>query len=198
MSKMDEKIAEFARDIMAEVQEKKAKILSEFEKENALVYEKKEEEYLAQAYEIIQEGMRKVEREINELQSKKKMENRGKLLHKRTEIIDSVFRGAEKELAAFAASDAYKEYLMGMLDRNLAATGKEQVTVYLSAQDAVLAEEIKDKYKVLVTVEDRNANMIGGCKIYDAARNIFIDDSFAKRLESQRDEFMKNCDLSIE
>lgn len=198
MNKLELKLNDFASDIMTDVNHQKAAIIEQAQLEIDQEYERKELEYLTKAYNLIQDGLKKIEREKNELVSKKMMENRIKLLNKRSEIIEAAFSAAEKSLVDFCGTPEYEAYLLKMIEDNLKIVGREEAVVYLVYTDAAYKSNVESKFKVKVEFENKAIKMLGGCKVYNPARNIFIDDSFAKRLEIERDQFLEKCNLAIE
>ena len=104
MDKFDIKIGEFASIILDDVNKQSVEMNAlttlELEKE----FEETELVFLQRAYSLIQDGLRKINREKSEIISKNKMENRIKLLNKRNEIVEHVFKDAENALKVFAKS----------------------------------------------------------------------------------------------
>jgi hypothetical protein len=40
--------------------------------------------------------------------------------------------------------------------------------------------------------------MLGGCKLHNKSSNVYLDDSLAKRLEEEEEEFLQYCGIEIE
>ncbi len=40
--------------------------------------------------------------------------------------------------------------------------------------------------------------MIGGSKLLNTSKNVFIDDSYAKHLEEERENFLQYCGIQID
>ena len=199
MDKFDIKIGEFASIILDDVNKQSVEMNAlttlELEKE----FEETELVFLQRAYSLIQDGLRKINREKSEIISKNKMENRIKLLNKRNEIVEHVFKDAENALKVFAKSDEYKEFLLKTIEKNIAAVGVgEGIIVYLAHTDSMYADAVTKQFGVKVELESKTIKMFGGCKVYNPARNIFLDDSFARRLETEREGFLEKCNLAIE
>lgn len=194
----DEKLEHFATDIMADVNKKRKNILDEIDHDYQVKYNLKETEYLTEAYEIIQSGLKKIDKEKNEIISKTMMDNKIALLNKRITIIKNIYHMAKTKLNKFTKSEAYHDYLFDMVTVCIEAIGPGKLEVIINHSDKLFKDEIVKRFNCDVTIESEKIDLIGGCKIMNHTTNIFLDDTLATRLESQRENFVKECKIDIE
>jgi len=189
------KLEHFKADIMSDVSERKRVIEEELQTKLKKDYEAKELEFLEEAYNIIQDGLKAVDREKNEVISKAAMENRVKLLHKRKEIIDEVFRRCKVKIEQYTKTEEYKDLLVSKIKDHMKLLGEGDYIIYLNYKDKDLYTFIQEKFpKHKVFFEKKHIEMIGGVKLHNTTANVYLDDSLAKRLEEEEEEFLQYCE----
>lgn len=194
----EEKLEQFANDIMADVAVKRQKILAGVDKEIEKEYKEQESVLYTKAYETIQDGLKIIDLEKHEIIARAIMENKQSLLHKRTDIIDHVFETVREKLREYTKTDGYKDLLMGIIKKNLDFLNSDSVEVVINHTDVHFKEIIEKKFKCSVKVEIKQLDFIGGCKMLDKHKNIYLDDSFESRLESKREGFLLDCKIVVD
>ena len=193
------KLEHFTSEIMSGVAEEKAKIELEQKRRLEADYEKKELEYLESAYSIIQNGLKDIDREKNAIISKTLMKNKVALLNGRKKIINRVFQKAIERLEARTKTEEYKEELVKKIDSLMEYMGEGKYVIYINYKDKNLYEFLQAKYpEHNVFIERKNIEMIGGCKLLNESKNVFVDASYAKRLEEEREDFLQYCEIQID
>lgn len=193
------KLNHFRADIMTEVAEKKRTILEQAQKKFESEYEAKELQFLEEAYNIIQSGLKKIDREKIEVISKTEMENKVKLLHKRKEIIDRVFEKAKEKIDEYTKTEEYKTNLLAKIKEHMDYLGEGEYTIYLNYKDKDLYNLVQDTFKdANVMIEKKYIDMLGGCKLLNNTSKIYLDDTIAKRLEEEHEDFLQYCNIAIE
>ncbi len=193
------KLEHFTSEIMSGVAEQKSQIELEQDKRLKTEYEKKELEYLEAAYEIIQTGLKDIDREKNEVISKTLMKNKVALLNGRKNIIDEVFTQAKKRLEAHTKTEGYKDELIEKINTHMDYMGQGDYVIYINYKDKELYRFLQERYpEHQVLIERKHIEMFGGCKLLNKTKNVFIDDSYAKRLEEERADFLQYCEIQIE
>ena len=140
------KLEHFKADIMNDVAEKKHIIEERVNEKLKKDYEEKELKYLAEAYNIIQSGLKNIDREKNEVISKTHMENKIKLLNKRKMIIDTVFLKAREEIEKYTKSEKYKNELVIKIKAHIEFLGDGVHTIYLNYKDKELYHFIQENF----------------------------------------------------
>lgn len=194
----EEKLEQFANDIMADVAVQRQKILAGVDKEIEKEYKEQESILYTKAYETIQSGLKAIDLEKHEIIARTIMENKQSLLHKRTEIIDGVFDAVKARLREYAKTEAYETQLMGLIKQNMAYLDSDAIEVIINHTDAHFKEAIEKQFKCDVKVEIKQLDFIGGCKMIDYSKNIYLDDSFESRLASKREAFLLECKIVVD
>lgn len=198
MSRIEEKLAHFADDVMSDVGEERRLMVEKLDDQLRDEYEKKENEYLTMAYEIIQGALTGVEQKKKESLSRIVMGNRTKLFNKRNEILGRVFAEVKEKLVAFKATEAYKELLIKKIDHGKDVLGEGEIWVKLDYTDRHLQEFIEKKTGLNVAIESKKVQLIGGCIVQNRTSNIILDEAFSKRLDDAREGFVQQCQLEID
>jgi vacuolar-type H+-ATPase subunit E/Vma4 len=195
---VEEKLERFTNDIMSDVTAKRQEILSQVEERLDKIYKDKENEYINNSYEIIEKGLKHIDKEKNEIISKIIMDNRIKLLNKRTDIINNIFNSVIEEIRCFTEEEQYYSYLCSSIEQSLKEVGDGDKIVYINYNDEKYLEKLNDKFNNIIQLEEKIIDMLGGCKVHNINSNIFFDNSFAKKLQDQREGFLQKCKLEIE
>lgn len=199
MSNEINKLANFSVDIMTDVSREREIIEKEVNERLRKEYDQKENQFLDQAYDMIQKGLKKVDREKDEVISKTLMENRVKLLNKRKTIVDQVMEKAKERIREYTKTDAYKQQLIVRIKKHIEFMGDGNYIIYLNYKDKDLYQFIHDAFPFSkVFIEKRNIEMIGGVKVHNTSTNVYIDDSIIKRFEEEEENFMQYCGIQIE
>lgn len=193
------KLEHFKADIMREVSEMKRNIETQSREKLDKEFQEKELRYLEEAYTIIQQGLKKVDREKTEVISKTQMENKIKLLNKRKEIIDTVFKKAKEQILEYTKTEKYKTELLEKIRKHMEYIGPGDYIIYLNYKDKDLYSYVQNEFKdAKVFIERKYIEMLGGCKLHNKTTNVYLDDSLAKRLEEEQEEFLQYCGIEIE
>ena len=155
--------------------------------------EKKQDEFLEDAYRAIQSGVAKIRRTESEKVLRAENDMKKEILSRREEIINSVFSQAKEELSKFSESEEYRVWFDKKLSLALEGTGEGKKTVYVLEKDKKEAE--KSGEKVVVVNE---AGFIGGVRVVNDDLGIIADYSFGEELSEAKEDFLQKSSLSIE
>lgn len=193
------KVEDFRADIMSDVSERKQNIERKLKEKLKRDYDEKELQFLEEAYDIIQDGLKKIEREKNEVISKTAMENKVRLLSKRKEIIDTVFKKAKDRILEYTKTEEYKKELVEKIKAHMEYMGEGEYVVYINYKDKDLYSYLQDIFvDTKIFIERKYIEMLGGCKLHNTTTNVYLDDSIAKRLEQEEENFLQYCGIEIE
>lgn len=198
MDRTTEKLGKFSGMVMQESSRKKNEHIHQAEQDKKDFIASSEIQYLKNAYEKIQDAVRRLDKEYNEEVSKAIVESKQALFNRRDEIIDSVFSGARKRLLNFVRTDEYKSLMENLIKLALEAAGSGDIRVIVEAEDLALFEEIKKKLNVDIKVMENDEAMIGGFLIVNKNRGFIWDYSFSSRLAKERTTFLEKYELSID
>lgn len=155
--------------------------------------EKKQDEFLEDAYRAIQSGVAKIRRTESEKVLRAENDMKKEILSRREEIINSVFSQAKEELSKFSESEEYRVWFDKKLSLALEGTGEGKKSVYVLEKDKKEAE--KSGEKVVVVNE---AGFIGGVRVVNDDLGIIADYSFGEELSEAKEDFLQKSSLSIE
>lgn len=155
--------------------------------------EKKQDEFLEDAYRAIQSGVAKIRRTESEKVLRAENDMKKEILSRREEIINSVFSQAKEELLKFSESEEYRVWFDKKLSLALEGTGEGKKTVYVLEKDKKEAEKSGEK---VVAVNE--AGFIGGVRVVNDDLGIIADYSFGEELSEAKEDFLQKSSLSIE
>jgi len=162
-------------------------------------YNAKELQFLEEAYEVIQSGLKDIDKEKNEVISKAHMENKVRLLAKRKEIIDQVFAMTKEKIEEYRLSDEYVAKLKEKIKSHMEFLGDGDYIIYLDYREKDRFHEFAKEFpQAKVFFEKKYIEMLGGCKLHNTTTNVYLDDSYAKRLEEEEENFLQYCGIDIE
>lgn len=193
---MAKKLNTFTSLVLEDASVKRDEILKAVEREHKEKLTKKENQFLEEAYEIIQEAVSDAKKHSGERVLHEELEARKQLLLARERIISEVMDAAAEKLKEFAASDKYEAWLLNKTEKSLTEVGDGSKTVYIASDDL----RYKDKIERLedgITVEPAERDFLGGVKIYNPDRRVAVDYSFKEMLAEQKKEFLQSSGLTI-
>lgn len=155
MDRTGEKLSEFSYTVMKEADEKKRDIIAQAKKIRQKAINANELQCLKQAYEHIQEAVRKFEKEKNEEVSKAMIESKRTLFNRRREIIESIFKHVKEKLFEFRHSEDYKNYIENIVAQGLSQAGQGNITILADSEDLPLLEEVRAKSEIFSDFGER-------------------------------------------
>lgn len=185
-----EKLARFEKAIFAEVNEKAAAILAEVETHQKEVLEKAEEEAKNEAEKQAKQELEEIEAQYAQAITKEKLNAKQQVLLKRKELIEGLFEKAGEKLKAFSESGEYEKYLSAVLQKADLARAK----VLAREADCPLVQKLAPGCEV----EPDPMNLLGGIVIVSPADNIYIDETFASKLNAKKEDFYSDSSIQLD
>lgn len=198
MDKTDEKLKKISYMVMKEADKQGKEIVLEAGENMKEAVDKKELEYLQQAYEHIQAAIGEIYKESNERVSKAVLESKHLLFGRRDEIIDEVFRHITDRITGFKQTEGYAAYMERLVEAGLGRAGGGDVTVFADVDDIDLLEGIKKKTGSDFPVRESDSRHIGGIIVINRTRRLVYDYSFVNTIHEERAAFLEKYRLSIE
>lgn len=192
-SAMEAKLAAFSSSVLSEAKKKSDETDKRTEEVLRAKTEKKHDEFLEDAYRMIQNGAAKIRRTESEKVLRAENDMKKEILSRREEIIGSVFSEAKKNLEEFTGSEAYKAWFEKKLSLALSAAGEGKKTVYVAEADI---EAAKKSGGEVLPVND--GSFLGGVRVVNTDLGIIADYSFGEMLSEARESFLQKSGLSIE
>lgn len=197
MSYDQEKMKAFEDAVRTETDQKIALIqkeLSEHEQEE--IAKAREQEY-DKMFTYMQDQVRAIKAKHKQRITKFELEYKRSLLLFRNKLSEQVFKQAKAELLAFAESSGYEAFLIQMLQTETEGFPCENAVVYVRSADLKYAKQIKQALPAIADVKADEKNSMGGFYIVNEEKGLLIDDTFAARLDEQRQSFYADCGLTV-
>ena len=118
------------------------------------------------------------------------------LSEKREELTDKVFEEARSRLEEYVLTDRYLSLLEDVIAALLERTGGAG-TLCVTARDSEKAAAIAKKLGADVKLDVLDDGEIGGAAALDVSGAVYVSDTLAQRLDSERKRFMSYSGLSI-
>ena len=192
-SAMEAKLSAFSSRVLSLAKKRSDETDEKTEEVRKAKTEKKQDEFLEDAYRAIQSGVAKIRRTESEKVLRAENDMKKEILSRREEIINSVFSEAKEKLSKFSESEEYRVWFDKKLSLALEGTGEGKKTVYVLEKDKKEAE--KSGEKVVVVNE---AGFIGGVRVVNDDLGIIADYSFGEELSEAKEDFLQKSSLSIE
>lgn len=185
-----EKLARFEKAIFAEVNEKASVILAEVEAQQKEMLAKAEEEAKVEAEKQAKEELEEIEAQYAQAITKEKLNAKQQVLLKRKELIEGLFEKAGEKLKAFTESGEYERYLSSILQNADLSKAK----ILAREVDCALIQKLAPGCEV----EPDPQNLLGGIVIVSPADNIYIDETFASKLNAKKEDFYSDSSVQLD
>lgn len=182
-----EKLDGFYRAAIGAANEQSAAILEK----SRLNYEERIGEY-RQAKEREQQTRERiagerVRKEINRTLSEEMVLLKKEYHKVQEEKKEELFALAEEKLAAYRATEAYRELLAGQIREAVRFAGTDELRIYIDPADAQFKEELARGCSCEVLVSAYSFG--GGMRAVIPSKNVLIDESFDGRLAEEKEKF---------
>lgn len=182
-------------EILREANERVADMVAAAKKEAATIvhaarFTAKEEEERG-----VKEAQAKGKRVYEEVLIDKKMKARKEALQKREEIINEVFKEAEKKIQKYTSSKKYQADLIKLVIDSCKKLGSDQIVIYANERDLRALKRAQKKITQTLSTKGAAASVsfgkpiqaIGGSRVATADGKVEIDDTFEGRMRRDFD-----------
>ncbi len=197
MADIEQKLQQFTRSVLEEAYKMRDKLEKEDETLKKEKCEKAENETLKKVYDKIQHAKTQYSSNTNKAVLSAQLEGKTALMQKRNTISAEVFCEVKKKLDAFTSTKEYADFMINLSKTVSETLGSGNKELKINKRDMHLLPILKENVKdVLVSVIEKE-DIIGGIIGYNKDKNTVIDESFAARLENEKNNFIKFSGLSI-
>ena len=119
-----------------------------------------------------------------------------KLIEKRDEYVNTIFKTVEDQLHAFVESDEYVTYLEKKAKQASEAQFEEAV-MYVRDADLKLADQLVKAYGKQIEVKASDRIQLGGVIVEDKLSALVVNETLDEALKAQHEWFNKNSGLVI-
>jgi V/A-type H+/Na+-transporting ATPase subunit E len=193
MTTIEDKIKLFVKIIYEKIDETKEKEILEFSKEKELRLQELKLYIKNKNNETLSESLKRAEIKAAELITSQKIKAYQEVLTLKQKFIKETVELIKKKFQDFVQSEYYKEFLLEIIESNLASLEKAEYTVLLTPKDFKLyGEMIKfsgQKQGKVISIAVTKKDIIGGYLIEYKSGKFRIENSFAAKL-SEFQEFI--------
>lgn len=173
---------------MEQARERRTAILREHKASLAAREREHRAMYARQAAQRLQTESVRLSRAGRRTLSRKKLELKRSLIEKQAALTEELFAEVRALLEEYKRTPAYQELLIRQIRAILDYAGDGQVTIYIDPADAPRLQALTDAVHTPLAVSSRS--FLGGTQALLTNRHIFIDNSFAARLEEEKAAFV--------
>ncbi|MCD8390882.1 MAG: V-type ATP synthase subunit E [Firmicutes bacterium] len=199
MDNFAEKLNNFSSLVIEDANEKKDEKMAQLDRKYKYLMDAKENEYLQEAYEKIQNSVNESRKEANEHLLHVEMESKRNILLKREAIIDDVADAVVQRLREFKKKAEYKEWLLNKIKTAYFELGDGAKTVYIAGEDMMYKDnitEIPDTSNVRVEGAAER-DFLGGVKVVNTDKRVSVDYSFKDMISEEKKVFLQNSGLAL-
>lgn len=162
------------------------------------------EAYAQMQEEAKNDADRQLEKELAAISSKASIEAAAqlemrtkKLIEKREEYVNAIFKEAKEKIVDFVRGNQYKEFLLNRVKKISEEYQMTDCVLYLRKEDMIYQEDLKNAYGFDIEVSVNNQIQLGGFIIENSMTHVVVDETLDLALSSQKDWFYKTSGLMI-
>lgn len=162
------------------------------------------EAYMQMQEEAKNDADHQLEKELATISSKASIEAAAqletrtkKLVEKREEYVNVIFKEAKDKIIDFVNGNQYKEFLLNHVKKISEDYQMTGCVLYLRKEDMIYQDELKKAYGFDIDVNINNQIQLGGFIIENPATHVVVDETLDFALTSQKDWFYKTSGLMI-
>lgn len=184
---LDVKLDHFYQSVIDEATQESESIISDYKASLEKIYDDKKMELQAKAKARLKVETDNLYREKNKQLSNQAVEIRKTLSVKTQELKDLLFRDIEQKVIAYMETPAYDKLLERQIMSAYKLAKGEEIVIYINPSDAAKHDALQKTTGVELTIS--NTDFIGGTRAVIHSKHILIDNSFAAKLEEEKQNF---------
>lgn len=184
---LDVKLDHFYQSVIDEATQESETIISEYKASLKKIYDEKKAEFEGKAKARLKVETDNLQREKNKQLSNETVEIRKKINTKTQELKDLLFRDIEQKVLEYMKTPAYDKLLESQITSAYKLAKGEEIIIYINLSDASKLETLQQATGVTLTVS--NIDFMGGTRAVIHSKHILIDNSFATKLEEEKQNF---------
>ncbi len=199
MNQIENKMNMFTTAVLEDAEREKQQILKEIDEARKEELSSAETFILEELYKEIQSEVVKIKNNYKQMVSKEIFDYKRQMLKKREDAMDSVFENVIARVNSFVQGNEYKDFLVNTVKKSVDNLKTNRIIVFLNERDLKFADYIaKNVSDVKMEILKCPTDIIGGLIIKYAGSNIILDETFDYRLEKAKEDFVRDCGLTIE
>lgn len=184
---LDEKMTHLQESAMSEARAEGNAIIENHRKALESLLEKHKEEAKIQSEIRIKSETTKARRQLNQATAKAQAELKRAVGKCQQTLKVKLFEEIKEMLIAYMKTDDYVEYLVRKIREAAVFADGEDLTIYITPEDADKKAALEARTGMLLTVSEYE--FLGGIRAVIKGRNVLIDHSFETALETEYQKF---------
>lgn len=163
-----------------------------------------DEAYESMKIEAKRDADLRLKQELEEIQSQaateiseSHIERTKKLIEKRDEYVNTIFKNVKDELIDFTLTSDYKDFMIKKAKKTIDIFSNEDFIILVNKKDLVLKDDLMNLSKHIVDVKESTDIVIGGLIGENPNSLLVIDETLDFALKNQKEWFYKNSGLII-
>lgn len=186
---LDEKLANFTEYCVLAAKKKSEELISQ--QQSAL--DKDFEAYTLKSKEITDSQLKiekeNLEKQLNKELSNEQLHSKHLIGEARTELTDKLFVELSDKISNFINTKEYMELISSQIKYALNFAEGDEIIIYVDSTDEARLHELCARHQT-DCIKISEHSFMGGTKALLPKKNILIDNSFAKKLETAKLRFM--------
>ena len=187
-SKIKEGLEGIADEVLDDVQEEAVILILQAEKEGKDLLKAAKSDSYKQYTKIMAEAVLKVDSEKRKVNSVADVEVRNRLLKKKEDLVELVFKKASLKLLEVVNTDNYFEYLLRLIKEASLQIGSKSMIVEVNSKDKAWLEQgnlerLSNNLKLNLRLAEETSSSIGGCKVQSIDGKLVYDNTLENRIQ---------------
>lgn len=192
----EEKLKHFEESSMERARAQSMEIIAEHQAALNQIENEHKEMKRRQADLQIKTETESLKQSMNMTLSKEQLQIKRRITMQHNELREKLFIEVKAKLEEFMTTPEYEKLLLRQIEKIKAIAGESQVTIYIDPADSFRHAALSAAAGIPVTVSAYS--FMGGTRAVLPDRHILIDNSFASRLEEEKDAFSFDGGISHE
>lgn len=198
MSTVEQKLSRIEMTVLQEANAKADDMISKALELKKQELEKSQMDTLQRLYHEVREETNKIRTMSIQNLSKHEMENKKMLLAKRSELVARIFGSVSTKLSDFVNTPEYEDLFSLKLKDMYKKYPTDFRVFHVKHSDDVLKKLILSIFGPSTNIVDSPEIKIGGFRIVNDIKGIFMDETFDSKLEDQKSWFYANSGLVVD
>lgn len=184
---IEEKLKHFEESSLERARAKSLELIAEHQAALEQIEQEHKEIKTRQAKLQIKAETEHLKQQMNMALSKEQLQIKRRITLQQNELKETLFTEVRAKLEEFMNTREYEQLLLSQIREILAIAGQEQVIIYIDPADSLRHSALQAECRVPITISAYS--FLGGTRAVLPDRHILIDNSFATRLEEEKEAF---------
>lgn len=184
----EEKLKHFLEITVQDASAQGQSIVSEYQQSLDQLFEEHKTAAIRQAEQQIKVERERANRDVNIELARQQLHIKRKITKKQTALKEQLFDEVKSLIVDYMKTEDYTSLLISQIMKAKEFAGNQYIIIYIDPADADKAELLQERTGMPLTISQYS--FIGGTRTVIPYKNILIDESFAKKLEEVKENFV--------